>query len=125
MAAFLICKTPAGFADRCCNNPTVWTFKNLDRAPAKLICNLDRSVAWAGKPITMETDVIKPGAVYKYTWDSNWYADGMGMLPGAWICRPSDPRLAKGLKPQKFTTDWGENITITWRKSTLAVSRRR
>lgn len=82
-------------------------------------------MAWAGKPITMETDLIKPGAVYKYTWDANLYADGMGMLPGSWSCRPSDPKLAKGLKPQKFTTDWGENITISWRKERFAVSRRR
>lgn len=73
----------------------------------------------------METDVIKPGAVYKYTWDASWYADGMGMLPGTWSCRPADPKIAKGLKPQKFTTDWGENVVISWRKERFAVSRRR
>lgn len=123
-AAFMCLRAHSAFADRCCNNPTVWTFKNLDRASVKLTCVLERSVAWAGKPITMETDVIKPGAVYKYTWDVSFYADGMGMLPGSWSCRPSDPKLAKGLQPQKFTTDWGENVVVSWRKERLTVSRR-
>jgi hypothetical protein len=82
-------------------------------------------VAWAGKPITMETEIIKPGASFKYTWDANWYSDGMGMLPGAWSCKPSDPKLAKGIKPVKFSTDWGENVTVSWRKERFAVSRRR
>lgn len=123
--SFVVFSSQSVFADRCCNNPTVWTFKNLERSSLKLTCTLERSVAWAGKPITMETDVIKPGAVYKYTWDASLYSEGMGMLPGSWSCRPSDPKLAKGLKPQKFTTDWGENITISWRKERFAVSRRR
>ena len=112
------------FAGRCCNNPTVWTFKNLDKSPAKLTCTLERSVAYAGKPITMETEVIGPGGVFKYTWDSQWYADGMGMLPGDWSCRSSDLKTAKDIKPVKFKTDWGENATIKWRKERFAVSRR-
>jgi hypothetical protein len=111
-------------AGRCCNNPTVWTFKNLDKYPIKLSCTLERSVAWAGKPIAMETETIKPGSSFKYTWDSNWYSDGMGMLPGAWSCKPSDPKLAKGIKPVKFSTDWGENVTVSWRKERFAVSSR-
>jgi hypothetical protein len=82
-------------------------------------------VAWAGKPITMETEIIKPGASFKYTWDANWYSDGMGMLPGMWSCRPSDAKLAKEFKPLRFKTDWGENATINWRKERFAVSRRR
>ena len=112
-------------AGRCCNNPTVWTFKNLDRSPIKLSCTLERSVAWAGKPISMETEIIKPGGQFKYTWDANWYSDGMGMLPGQWICRPKDPQLVKVLKPLKFSTDWGENASIVWRKERLAISKRR
>lgn len=109
-------------AGRCCHNPTVWTFKNSGRAPIKLTCILERSVAWAGDPIRMETETISPRGTFKYTWDTQWYSDGMGMLPGNWICRPTDNKLAKVLKPLKFTTDWGENKTLTWRSDRLTLS---
>lgn len=75
----------------------------------------------------METEIIPPRGTFKYTWDTQWYSDGMGMLPGSWICRPSDNKLAKVLKHMKFTTDWGENKTLTWRsdRSNLTLSRSR
>jgi hypothetical protein len=111
---------PAFAGGRCCNNPTVWTFKNLDKSPIKLACVLERSVAWAGKPITMETETIKPGASFKYTWDANWYSDGMGMLPGQWNCRSSNPKSAI-----KLETEWGENLSFEFRKGKLAILKKR
>jgi len=107
-------------AGRCCNNPTVWTFKNLDKNPVKLFCVLERSVAWAGKPITMETEQINSGAIYKYTWNANWYSDGMGMLPGQWSCRSSNPKSAI-----KLETEWGENLSLEFRKGKLAILKKR
>lgn len=121
----LIEASPVFAASRCCNNPTVWTFKNLDKYPVQLICRLERSVAWAGDPIIVKTEIIKPGSVYRHTWDANYYAEGVGMLPGSWSCKSLDTKLSKSHKTIKFVTTWGENRSIHWRTASVAGRNRR
>lgn len=121
LSAFLM--SANAMAATCCNTPTVWTFRNLDSLPVKLTCKLDKSAAWKGDPISMETSKISPRGTFKHEWSREWYSDGMGMIPGTWSCRPSG-------KPEQesaalvFTTDWGENVTITWNKSKGTVARK-
>jgi hypothetical protein len=113
-------------AGTCCHTPTIWTFKNLDAVPVTLECRLEKSAAWSSKPLTMSTKNIAPGAHYVYTWDSGWYADGMGMIPGQWACKPvsKDDNASAGTATQvAFTTDWGENITISWTRAKATVAR--
>ena len=107
-------------AATCCHTPTVWTIKNESPSPAILNCSLKKSTAWSGQPINMKTEKISAGGTTQHTWDSNWYSDGMGMLPGTWTC------VNEGTHDQAltFSTDWGENITITWSKSRGNVARR-
>lgn len=118
----------------CCHTPTVWTFKNQDKLPVRLQCKLEKSSAWSGKPIMMTTGDIAAGAVYKHTWDSGWYSDGMGMIPGQWVCRvPTDKETKNeankvaGVESAGatvvFSTDWGENVTISWAHSKATVAR--
>ena len=104
-------------ASTCCNTPTVWTFKNLGEAPLSITCTLEKSPAWTGKPILMSTGVMKRGSSYEYRWASHWYSDGMGMIPGEWICKTADSKAAL-----RFTTDWGENVSLGLKDGKLKVS---
>jgi hypothetical protein len=108
---------PVVEASTCCNTPTVWILKNQDKSPLSINCTLEKSPAWAGKPIAMSTGVIKPGSQFKHQWDRNWYSDGMGMIPGEWECKTSDSKAAV-----RFTTDWGENISLGLKGGKLKVS---
>lgn len=114
-------------AGTCCNTPTIWTFKNQDTVAVTLQCSLEKSAAWSGKSITMTTKQITPGSSYQHTWDPGWYADGMGMIPGQWVCKQSikDEKTTAPGSPSvvAFTTDWGENIHITWTRVKATVAR--
>ena len=116
----------AVMAGTCCHTPTIWTFKNQDTVPVTLQCSLEKSAAWSGKSITMTTKQSAPAATYQHTWDAGWYADGMGMLPGQWVCKPSakDEKATLGTPSVlAFSTDWGENITISWTRAKASVAR--
>ena len=106
-------------AATCCNTPTVWTYHNRDSRSVSLECKLEKSSAWSGKPLAISLPKLEAGKSHKHTWNSDWYADGMGMIPGQWVCKDVDnPKVA----PLAFSTDWGENITVSWGggKSTVA-----
>lgn len=116
----------ASMAGTCCHTPTLWTIKNLDKTPVELTCSLEKSAAWSGKPISMSTGTIAAGGSYAHTWDSVWYSDGMGMVPGTWACRVSGSKGTQAdlsTPPLAFSTDWGENVTISWNKSKGTVAR--
>ena len=118
--------TSQAMAGACCNVPTVWTLKNLDSVPVNLTCQLVKSVAWSGKPIEMETGVIAPAGSFQYSWGTDWYSDGMGMIPGSWTCQikfSSTAAPTTSVPNLSFSTDWGENVTITWKKEQLTVAR--
>jgi hypothetical protein len=124
-ACFSLVFASQAFAGTCCHVPTVWTIKNQDSAPVIVACQLEKSVAWTGKPIAMETGTIASGGVYEHTWGSDWYSDGMGMIPGKWICKIKAPdnhgaEIASG--KLSLATDWGENVTIVWKKEKLTVA---
>jgi hypothetical protein len=112
------------FAATCCNTPTVWTFKNFDSSPVVLTCTLEKSSSWKGEKIEMTTKPIPAKGSIKHVWDAGWYADGMGMIAGEWRC--SLPASDGKLKPSTlvFSTDWGENVTISWNKSRGSVARK-
>ena len=124
--ATLVFLSHAVMAATCCNTPTLWTIKNLDKTPVTLSCSLDKSAAWTGRPISMSTGKIAAGGTFKHTWSSAWYSDGMGMIPGSWSCRAvnanGQPDAAS--TALAFTTDWGENITISWERSKGNVARK-
>jgi hypothetical protein len=122
----LVFLSQAAIAGSCCNTPTVWTIKNLDKSAVTLTCSLEKSAAWTGKPISMTTGKIAAGGAFKHTWSSAWYSDGMGMIPGSWACRASndDGSADASSAPLAFTTDWGENITISWERSKGTVARK-
>ena len=122
-AAFLLLISSRLVAGTCCNTPTVWTIKNLDKTPVTLTCSLEKSAAWSGKPITLTTGVVAAGGTYKHTWDSGWYADGMGMIPGQWACRSTGADSKVASSPLAFSTDWGENVTISWNNAKGTVAR--
>ena len=108
-------------AATCCHVPTVWTFQNRDTRPVTLECKLEKSSAWSGKKdLVVNTPSIAPGKSFKHTWDRGWYADGMGMIPGQWVCRATESQKAA---PLAFSTDWGENITVAWTGSKAAIAR--
>jgi hypothetical protein len=120
------CLLPALKAGTCCNTPTIWTFKNLDSVSVTLQCNLEKSVAWSGKPISMVTKPMAPGVTYKHTWDRGWYSDGMGMIPGQWVCRSTGggaPSMPVNGDALNFATDWGENISILWSRGRATVAK--
>ncbi len=126
MLAPLAFLSHAAMAGTCCNTPTVWTIKNLDKSPVTLTCSLEKSAAWSGKPISMSTGKISAGATFKHTWSSAWYSDGMGMIPGSWACRAAnaDGNRDATSEALAFTTDWGENIAISWERSKGTVARK-
>lgn len=66
----------------------------------------------------MQTETIKPGGLYRHAWDSNLYGVGVGMLPGQWNCRSKDPK-----SELKFSTEWGENLSINFGRGKLVVVR--
>lgn len=111
----------AAHGGTCCHTPTIWTFKNLDTVPVTLTCTLEKSAAWKAEPVTMTTGKIAPLHSFTHKWGSEWYADGMGMIPGTWSCKPE--QLEKG-ETLTFATDWGENVTISWQKSKGSVARK-
>ena len=111
------------YAATCCNTPTVWTFKNLDAVAVSLTCKLEKSAAWKGDLISMTTGKMPPAHTHIHKWASEWYADGMGMIPGTWSCRPSD-KADDSADTLTFSTDWGENVTITWNKSKGKVAKK-
>jgi hypothetical protein len=124
--ASVVVLSEVAMAGTCCNTPTVWNIKNLDKSPVTLTCSLEKSAAWTGKPISMSTGKIASGGTYKHTWSSAWYSDGMGMIPGSWVCRATnaDGSTDSSSAPLAFTTDWGENITISWERSKGTVARK-
>jgi hypothetical protein len=126
MLASMVFLTEVAVAGTCCNTPTVWTIKNLDKSAVTLTCSLEKSAAWSGKPISMSTGKIAAGGTRKHTWSSAWYSDGMGMIPGSWACRASnaDGSADVSSAPLAFTTDWGENIIISWERSKGTVARK-
>jgi hypothetical protein len=111
-------------AATCCNNPTVWTFKNMDSSPVILTCSLEKSATWKGDKIEMTTAKIAARGTLKHTWDSGWYADGMGMVPGTWSCVPKSMTANDKVTALVFSTDWGENVTISWNKSKGSIARK-
>lgn len=112
------------WAATCCNTPTIWTFKNLDASPVVLTCALEKSAAWKGEKIEITTEQIEAKGSYKHTWNRGWYADGMGMIPGQWSCAPKTGDAKSKPTALIFSTDWGENVTITWNKSRGSVARK-
>jgi hypothetical protein len=108
----------------CCNTPTVWTFKNMDSAPVSLSCSLEKSASWKGDKIEITTPTISAQGSHKHTWDAGWYADGMGMVPGKWSCLPKSNSSKEKVTALVFSTDWGENVTITWNKSKGSIARK-
>lgn len=110
----------AAMAAACCNTPTVWTFKNNTANEISLACTLDSSAAWTGSPIKMTTPKIAKSATYAHTWGSQWYSDGMGMVPGKWSCQDTK---STSKKPIKFSTDWGENITVQWNEGEATIAK--
>lgn len=112
------------FAAKCCNTPTIWTFKNTAKSPVTLSCALDSSSANPPSPVTMKTPSIAAGGSYEHSWGANWDNDGMGMIPGKWTCQNIDPKKpASKTADVKFTTDWGENVVVTWKESELTVAK--
>lgn len=99
-------------AGPCCNTPTLWTFKNGTQSAVKLSCELVSSSAWAASTsVSITTASIPAGENLTHNWGSDWYSDGMGLIPGKWSCRETGVSTKK---PIVFSTDWGENITIHW-----------
>lgn len=111
-------------AAKCCNTPTVWTFKNIAKLPVRLTCSLDSSPAAPVAPVTLSTDSIAPGGSFDHNWGPNWDNDGMGLIPGQWTCRNVETkgRLASSTTV-KFSTDWGENVIVTWKDSEPTVAK--
>lgn len=107
-------------AGTCCNTPTVWTLKNLTKNPVKLSCKLESSVAWSGKPILFETNVIAAHTSTTQKWGKEWYNDGMGMIPGKWQCKNASKSSQEVLS---FSTDWGENVIVLWKETQSSIAR--
>ena len=124
-SALLILSTPA-ISGACCNTPTVWTLKNASRDPVSLSCKLiSSSAAISSQAVSINSTEIAAGESFIHNWGSDWYSDGMGMIPGTWSCqdarKPKDASRAPKLV--KFSTDWGENVTVLWQDESLSIAR--
>ena len=123
LAALTLSTSSISFAaGKCCNTPTIWTFKNAAKLPVKLSCVLESSTANPIAPVTVATDTVAPGASFEHNWGPNWDNDGMGLIPGHWTCKNTE---AKGGNTAsiKFDTDWGENVVVTWKDSEPTVAK--
>lgn len=123
--AFLYLSTlPSASAAKCCNTPTIWTFHNTAKSPINLTCSLDSSSAAPAKPVTLATGVIASGSKYEHNWGPNWDNDGMGMIPGKWTCQNTESKnRAANSKAVTFSTDWGENVVVTWKDTEPTVAK--
>lgn len=114
--------SPAAFAAKCCNSPTIWTFRNMSKSAVNLSCSLDSSSAKPEAPVSLTTGVIAAGSNYEHSWGANWDNDGMGLIPGHWTCRNAATKGAASATVT-FVTDWGENVAVTWKDSQPTVAK--
>ena len=112
------------FAAKCCNSPTIWTFRNTGKSAVNLSCSLDSSSAKPESPVAISTGTIAAGGKYEHNWGPNWDNDGMGLIPGHWTCRNVE---SKGVDAAStiitFITDWGENVLVTWKDTQPTVAK--
>lgn len=123
--SLLVLSVPSSaFAAKCCNSPTIWTFRNTEKSAVNLNCSLDSSSAKPESPLSVSIGPIAAGGTYEHNWGPNWDNDGMGLIPGHWTCRRVE---SKGVKAATatvtFITDWGENVVVTWKDSQPTVAK--
>ena len=124
LVLFAAAHPTSAFAAKCCNTPTIWTIHNTSQSQVSLSCSLDSSSAAPAKPVTFSTDLIASGAKYEHNWGPNWDNDGMGMIPGKWTCQNIETKgRPANSTTVKFTTDWGENVVITWKDSEPTIAK--
>ncbi|MCX6124099.1 MAG: hypothetical protein NTV34_05035 [Proteobacteria bacterium] len=123
--ALLLLSTPA-ISGACCNTPTVWTLKNASKSPISLSCKLISSTAAiSSQAVSIHSAEIAAGESFIHNWGADWYSDGMGMIPGTWSCQDARKPKDAGRAPKlvKFSTDWGENVSVIWQDESLSIAR--